>query len=68
MSLFYCLLSRSFCTTYMRFIKQSFDLWDVAAPPIPSITLSLRHRTKAVRLLQLTYFKLRRYIITNMYL
>jgi hypothetical protein len=29
---------------------QAFDLLDVAPPPIPTITLSLRHRTPEVRM------------------
>lgn len=30
---------------YRKHILESFDLWNVPPPPIPSITLSLRHRT-----------------------
>lgn len=33
---------------YRRHILQSFDLLDVAPPPIPEVTLILRHRTERV--------------------
>lgn len=32
--------------TYRKFVLQAFDLFDVPPPPIPSITLSLRHRSQ----------------------
>lgn len=31
---------------YSRFVLEAFGLWDVPPPPIPQVTLSLRHRTQ----------------------
>jgi hypothetical protein len=33
-------------TSYSRFVLDAFGLWDVPPPPIPQVTLSLRHRTE----------------------
>ncbi len=33
---------------YRRYILQSFNLLNVAPPPIPTVTLILRHRTAKV--------------------
>ncbi|CAE7543467.1 Eogt [Symbiodinium microadriaticum] len=38
-------LSTGLFQAYRKHVLHSFGLWDVAPPPIPSITLSLRHRT-----------------------
>jgi len=40
-------VSTSLFQAYRKHVLRSFDLWDVPPPPIPSITLSLRHRTPA---------------------
>jgi hypothetical protein len=37
--------STSFFQAYRKYILNSFDLYDVTPPSIPTITLSLRHRT-----------------------
>ena len=34
---------------YRRHVLHSLGLWDVAPPPIPTITLTLRHRTPEVK-------------------
>lgn len=37
--------STSFFQAYRKFILQSFDLYNTSPPPIPTVTLSLRHRS-----------------------
>ena len=37
--------STSFFQAYRKYILNSFDLYDVVPPSIPTVTLSLRHRT-----------------------
>jgi hypothetical protein len=39
--------STSFFQSYRKFILQAFDLYNIPPPPIPSITLSLRHRSSS---------------------
>lgn len=38
--------STSFFQYYRKFILSAFNIYDVQPPPIPTITLSLRHRSK----------------------
>lgn len=35
---------------YRRHVLHSLDLWDVTPPPIPTVTLTLRHRTPEVKM------------------